>query len=74
MSAEGVKCEDCGSLPSMASQAVANDHVLWMLICECGRYKNKREPCNSHYAAVREWESIGYRTCKTAAPNYNSAT
>ena len=69
MSTEGVKCEDCGDIPDMVSQTIANDEVLWMLICDCGRYKAGREPRRSQYAAICEWESSGYKSAKAVPSN-----
>ena len=69
MNSEGVKCEDCGELPAMVSQTIANDEVLWMLICECGRSKGGREPRRSHHAAICEWEGGGFKSCKVAPSN-----
>jgi hypothetical protein len=62
---QGVKCEDCGELPQMNSAPVANDDVRWMLVCKCGM--KGRDFKSSQFAAVREWETSGFRTAKATA-------
>ncbi len=63
----GVKCEACGEAPEMASDTAANDTVLWMLICKCG--KKGRQPMYGQWSAVAEWEHRGFRAQGAAQPN-----
>lgn len=59
----GVKCEDCGELPSIVKQCGDNGSCFngcaYRLECACGG--KGQEFLRSEYMAILHWESVGFK-------------